>query len=559
MKKFRKILRYTFLSLLILFIGFVIYAYFVIQTKPPKVENKSILQSQRVELGENFYGIKNCRLRKSNSGLWEIYVEGNAFERGVYNGKLATELIVKQEDAFVGEIKKIIPSPFYLNFLKYFVGWFNRDMDQYIPNEYLQEIYGISESASSKYKFIGTKYQRILNYHGAHDIGHAMQDYAMVGCTSFGAWNQASEDGSLIIGRNFDFYVGDKFAEDKIVTFYKPDNGFKFVMITWGGFIGVVSGMNERGLTVTLNAAKSDIPTSAADPISLLAREILQYSENIEQAFEIAKKRQIFVSEAILIGSGSENRAAIIEKSPMQTSLYTPDGDRIIGPNHFQSPEFVDNKLNIKNITESSSMYRFKRIKQLLDKNPKMNYLKAAAILRDQHGIDEAEIGMTNEKNICQLISHHSVIFKPREHLFWISTAPYQMGQYVCYNLDSVFNVFPGMEKNREIHIDSLTIPADSFLYSEGYQDFLKYKELKSEIKKEIKNKANKPIDENIVKQFIASNPEYYLVYSLSGDYYFAKNRKKEAAEFYKTALTKEITTVPERIEIEKKILKCVN
>ena len=33
------------------------------------------------------------------------------------------------------------------------------------------------------------------------------------------------DDSSMIIGRNFDFFVGDKFAEDKIVAFFNPSNG----------------------------------------------------------------------------------------------------------------------------------------------------------------------------------------------------------------------------------------------------------------------------------------------------------------------------------------------
>ncbi|MEI9910599.1 MAG: C45 family autoproteolytic acyltransferase/hydrolase [Bacteroidota bacterium] len=118
----------------------------------------------------------------------------------------------------------------------------------------------MSESASEKYKWLGSNYQRILNYHAAHDIGHALQNMALVGCTSFGTWDARSQDSTMIIGRNFDFYVGDKFAEDKIVAFFNPAQGYKFMTVTWGGFIGAVSGMNEKGITVTINAAKSSTP-----------------------------------------------------------------------------------------------------------------------------------------------------------------------------------------------------------------------------------------------------------------------------------------------------------
>jgi predicted choloylglycine hydrolase len=129
-----------------------------------------------------------------------------------------------------------------------------------VTEEYKEEIFGVSQAASEEFNDIAQPYQRILNYHAAHDIGHALQNMSLVGCTSFATWGDKSEDGKLIIARNFDFYVGEDFARDKIVAFYNPSQGHKFMMITFGGMTGVLSGMNDQGLTVTINAAKSDIP-----------------------------------------------------------------------------------------------------------------------------------------------------------------------------------------------------------------------------------------------------------------------------------------------------------
>ena len=269
--------------------------------------------------------------------MYELYVEGKPFERGVVNGKLTEELVKSQEDYFNDQINKMVPSKFYRHFLKYFIGWFNRNLTKNVTEEYKEEIYGVSRSASDNYGYIGTKYQRILNYHSAHDIGHALQNLALVGCTSFGTWGAASVDSTMIIGRNFDFYVGDNFAKNKIVEFVNPSEGYKFMSVTWGGFIGVVSGMNEKGLTVTINAAKSDIPTGSATPVSLVAREILQYAGNINEAIAIAKRSEDVCVGIVFGGSAADNKAVLIEKTPDSLDVYDPRSDHILCTNHFQS------------------------------------------------------------------------------------------------------------------------------------------------------------------------------------------------------------------------------
>ncbi|MBL7932879.1 MAG: peptidase C45, partial [Bacteroidia bacterium] len=446
-------------------------------------------------LGQNW-------LRKSESGLWEMYVEGDAFERGVINGKLTKDLADYQETVFINQIKELVPSESYLQFLKYFVAYFNRNIPDHISPEYLEEIYGVSLSASDKYDHLAPKYYRILNYHSAHDIGHALQDKNMtVGCTSFGAWNTKTEDGKLLLGRNFDFFAGDDFAKNKIVCFTKPKTGYKFMYVTWAGFTGVVSGMNDKGLTVTINAAKSEIPTSAATPISLLVKEILQYAETIQQAYDIAEKRKTFVSESILIGSSKDHKAVIIEKTPGKTNLYSENNDQLICSNHYRSNLFKDDYYNNKNMVESSSLYRYFRMDQLLAQHPKIEPKDAAAILRDQNGLNDKKIGLTNEKAMNQLLAHHSIIFQPEDGLVWVSSSPYQLGKYVCYNLNEVFKEAPGMS-NKEIQDTSKTIPADPFLYSKTYSDFLLFKRLKNYIQYCTKSDYNLVVSPEFLQAF---------------------------------------------------------
>jgi len=558
-KAFKFILK-TLLVILVLFLVFLIYFVCAILIKEPLIKDRSAEKIVRLNPSENFYTLGNNWLKKSESGLWEMYIEGDGFERGVAIGKLTKELAEKQETAFVKQIKELIPSENYLNYLKYFIAYFNRKLPDYITDEYKEEIYGVSLYASDKFDYIGPKYYRILNYHGAHDIGHALQDKNMtVGCTSFAAWNQHSEDGKMIVGRNFDFYSGEEFAENKIVCFCKPKTGYKFMYITWAGFTGVVSGMNDQGLTVTINAAKSDIPTSAATPVSLVAKEILQYSKNIKEAFEIAKKRDVFVSESIFIASTNDNKSFIIEKTPTKTNLYSENRELLVCSNHYQSALFKSDYSNNKNIIESSSIYRKVRMEQLLQQTPKLNYLNAAQVMRNQIGINDKDIGLTNEKGINQLIAHHSVIIKPEDRLMWVSTQPFQLGKYYCYDLNKVFVDATTLKEKKEIIESDKTIQEDPFLNSKQYISYTFFNKVKNYIQNCSKSDFNLIVSRVVIEKFIKSNSESYYTYWIVGDYYKKTGELKKAIFNYNLALTKEVATSKEATKIKELITDCTN
>ena len=542
----RRLVRVFAVIGLLLLCGF-IYLMIVSKTKPPAIKDRTSLNRVRNEPVPGLYTINNNWFRKSRSGLYELYTEGQPFDRGVVNGKLTKELIQLQEDYFNDQIVKMVPSDFYRHFLKYVVGWFNRDLDKHVTEEDKEEIYGISLSASEKYNYIGNNYQRILNYHAAHDIGHALQNLALVGCTSFGTWGSRSADGEMIIGRNFDFYVGDHFSENKIVAFEHPSEGYRFMSVTWGGFIGVVSGMNEKGLTVTINAAKSDIPSGSATPVSLVAREILQYAKNISEAMNIAKKRKMFVSESFLIGSAEDGKAVVIEKTPDSVGVYDPGLNEIICANHFQSPELSGLRSNKIQIRQSASEYRYQRLKELLTATKKNTVEQTVRILRDRQGMESTDIGMGNEKAINQMIAHHSIIFEPSERRVWVSTAPWQLGAFICYDLNKVF-ALDGMTTNHEIADSSLSLPADSFLLTPAYRQFLQFREMKKEMGE------GKEVDPD---SLIASNPNFYQAYQLAGNEMFKKKDFEKAMLYYRQALSKEIATKTEQNEIRNQISKC--
>jgi isopenicillin-N N-acyltransferase-like protein len=558
-RKKSRIKRFGIILLIIAAIIFSLSAWFHFATeiKIPRIENPASVKLAVENSSPGFYRVGRNWLKKNSAGLWEMYLEGKPFDRGVINGKMSKQLIAYQEKAFVDQICEMIPSPFYLRFLKYVIYWFNRDLDRYLPEEYKQEIYGISLSASDQYSFIGSNYQRQLNYHSAHDIGHALQDFNLVGCTSFGVWGNKTKDHSLIIGRNFDFYMGDEFAENKIICFEKPASGHAFMMVTWAGMIGTVSGMNEAGLTVTINAAKSEIPSSARTPISIVAREILQYASDISEAYAIAKKRETFVSESILIGSANDRKAAIIEKAPFKIALVMPSDDYLACANHFQSAEFSTDPMNIRNKNENASLYRYKRLIQDITGTAPMDYTDVAAVLRDRKGLNGKDIGMGNEKAMNQLIAHHSIIFMPEKLLVWVSTSPWQLGPYVCYDLYKIFHNFAGLQQNVEVTEQGKTIPQDSFLESADYRHFMRFREMRKNLEHLLKSGEQFTLPDSFLDEFRNADSSYYEAYSLVGDYYARQDKWNQARTEYIKALSRVIPRWQEKKNIIKKLAEC--
>nr|WP_089739227.1 C45 family autoproteolytic acyltransferase/hydolase [Chryseobacterium jejuense] len=506
------------------------------------------------KINDSTFSYNRNFLTKNKQQLWELYIKGNPLQLGYNNGALTQDLMQKQEGIFFSKVEGFVPSKFKQKLLNTFLKWYNRKMYLNVREDYQAELYGLSQYSSDQYDFIAPRYLRNLYLHGAHDIGHAMQDLAMVGCTSLAVWNENTEDGDMLIGRNFDFYVGDEFAQNKLVEFVEPEDGIPYMSVSWPGMIGVVSGMNKEGITVTINAGKSRIPLTAKTPISLVTREILQYAKTIEEAIAIAKKRNVFVSESILVGSAHDRNAVIIEVSPKNFGVYRVENtSRVLCTNHFQSDVYKDDIKNQKQIEESHSAYRYEKLQELLQEEEKLNPEKIASILRNRSGLKDKSIGYGNEKALNQLLAHHAVIFSPEKKLVWVSSNPYQLGEFVCYDLNEIFSGKDLQPMN--FSKSQLNIPRDPFADSEEFENY----EISRMLSKEI-NEATDGRDiafaDGFFPYYQSLNPDFWKVYFLSGKYYYHKKEYAEAKAEFEKALTKEITTIPDRKMVEKYLNK---
>lgn len=522
----------------------------------PEIQSYDAAIPERIKINDSTFIAGNNFLLKNLQGQWELYVEGNALQIGKITGSLTRELMHRQESVFFDQVETIVPSKFKQNLLRKFLAWYNRKMYLHIPEEYKVELYGLSEFGSSNYSEIGDPYLRLLYLHGAHDIGHALQDLMLVGCSSFAVWDEKSADGELLVARNFDFYAGDEFAKEKIIAFVNPDEGIPFVSVTWGGMIGVVSGMNAEGLTVTINAGKSEIPLVAKTPISIVTREILQYASTIEEAIAIAKKREVFVSEAIMVSSAKDRKAVLIEVSPDNFGVYEVENDsQLICSNHFQSAPYKNDKRNVEWIKESHSQYRFDRMTELLDQDlDGIDVVEAVEILRNRKGLNDTSIGFGNEKALNQLLAHHGIVFKPESKKVWISSNPYQLGEFVEYDLNKVFSNRNGNPAEKSLSDSKLNIPEDRFIHSEAYKNYEKYRLLEREVEQALAKKEDIPVEK--LDLLAKLNPDYWKAYYLAGKYYCQKKYDAAARIAFEKALTKEITTLPDRKNTEKYLKK---
>ena len=245
-----------------------------------------------------------------------IVIEGDAFTRGVSYGVQAQDRIGRSLSFYADAVAPSLGATFgqIIDGVSQRLSiWRSRDP------EIVAEIEGIAEGSGFSVGEI-----LALNTRGMFVVPPAIQREAKAandGCTSFAVMPEASRDGHLLTGQNWDYL--EEIADTIVLVHLRPTDGPRQLMIAEAGQVGR-HGANSAGIALHANGLSSRLRDPSALPSTFMRRRILR-SGNITDAVEMATAGTRPGSTNLLI-SHRDGFVVDIETHARYDALDVPEG-----------------------------------------------------------------------------------------------------------------------------------------------------------------------------------------------------------------------------------------
>jgi len=180
------------------------------------------------------------------------------------------------------------------------------------------------------------------------------------GCTSFAVLPEASRDGHMRTGQNWDYLKG--IRESIVLVHITPEVGPRMLMMVEAGQLGR-HGANENGVALHANGLTSKLRDYNGLPSTFWRRQILR-EPNVTDALAAATKTPRVGSTNLVI-SHRDGFAVDLETRPHTARWLHPEGGWLAHTNHFLSeipPEIADTYE-----PSADSIVRYGRIEQLMN------------------------------------------------------------------------------------------------------------------------------------------------------------------------------------------------
>lgn len=260
-----------------------------------------------------------------------------------------------------------------------------REMEPHLPEWFRDEMKGFSETCE-------LNYSQVL-------VGQCFLDiHKVAACSTLAAHDSATVDGEMLLGRNLDFPSLDIAHEANIVVTYEPigsgsfsggtlnaprekgsgtsaslrsQTPFRYTGVTWPGFLGVLTGMNDLGLALSMMLVYGQQRHEhlRGQPFPLVFRRLLHECENVEQAHALLNTKPYCTATNVIVADKGRT-AARFQLHPREVvSDYTSeDKPAIACTNHY-----LDRKIKGFAFTWFSSVVRLARMQKRIKRKTKFD------------------------------------------------------------------------------------------------------------------------------------------------------------------------------------------
>jgi hypothetical protein len=170
-----------------------------------------------------------------------------------------------------------------------------------------------------------------------------------MGCSTIIVEKQRSTTGAPIFGRNFDWMPTKGITEHTLVVVYKGEGKRAFAAVTVSPIAGVISGMNDAGLCVTINEISikksKDKPEFnwKGTPLLLAFRRVLEECGTVAEAKKFLRGMERTSTCCMTICD--KTGGAVFEMTPKGLEVRTHENGICCCTNHFRTEKLcVDDK-----------------------------------------------------------------------------------------------------------------------------------------------------------------------------------------------------------------------
>lgn len=153
------------------------------------------------------------------------------------------------------------------------------------------------------------------------------------GCSTLAVLGKAGKGGDPLLARNLDFFTLNVLDKNGIVVCCRPEGYNAFVSVTWPGLIGVLSGMNDKGLCCAVMEVRTGKRSNDGMPSIFLFRQVMEEAGSVGEALAILKKAKRVASNNLMLIDVS-GAAAVAELGTDYFEVRKPKKGILFSTNH---------------------------------------------------------------------------------------------------------------------------------------------------------------------------------------------------------------------------------